>query len=806
MRRYSAKNALRWTLFWTVACVSQAASHGFESRRPAVVNLNGDWQFSIHGRAKRPMPVPSTFLPVGGATLERTFQPPRLAAGERLLLKFDGIIMTGEVFVNDASLGRFGPYTPFSIDITSRVRPGENTLRVEITDLDGFGAWGRGWVTAFPRFGGIMRDVSLETRPAVSIENARLDYDLSQLNGAPRAECRLKVWVANTTREARSIALRAAVARGGESTRSAANVRVEPGQSTHELKFALDRVALWSPDNPQIYDLSVDLDDQGRTDRFAAITGFKQLRTQGRDFFLNGEKFFLKGIFRHDIYGEQGHTLTRQQMERELADIKSLGCNFLRLGHYPQHAYISELAARLGLIISGEPPVFGMDQKNPDSVAAAKFCLGGLIERDWNNPAVGFWIIANESGTDPGYMQQLSEFVRGLDPQRLVTIVDNTKLTAANLPWDAFRKARIDFICQNAYGAAFNGYYASLERLLPDDMPFVISEWGGTVNAYADVLREGRYYLDHSSLVRSDGPRIAGISFWEYQDILLPRWTEEGILHWSLVDQERRPYETYYALKSLYTGKEVLPPRGRLLVPNMPEDLPRPLAPQPMERHAGYEMLDLSAAINSDKVLGALEPVAPLAWPQTLAMGEVVVAGLPFRLHRELVALTKAQPAVEISVGRKASEIIFLGHVCYNTPATRPAASPPELPFLTEVFLGIDAGSRFKGYPLGGKFGDKIGEYVLTYADGERETIPLENGVHFADYRLYSGFSFIDAIATDTERALKYKGDFGVKAYQTRLFSYRPRRPGQPIRTLTFRLLADDYVPLLAAVTVHVKP
>ena len=174
-------------------------------------------------------------------------------------------------------------------------------------------------------------------------------------------------------------------------------------------------------------------------------------------------------------------------------------------------------------------------------------------------------------------------FVRDLDPKRLVTIVDNTKLTAENVPWAAFREAGIDFIRQNAYGAAFDGYFAKLEKLLPDDMPFVISEWGGTASSYAGVLREGRYYLQHSSLVRDAGPRIAGISYWEYQDITMARWTEEGLLHWSLVDVQRRPYETYYALKSLYTGDRVLPPRGRLLVPNATEQLPRPLAPERVE-------------------------------------------------------------------------------------------------------------------------------------------------------------------------------------------------------------------------------
>jgi len=104
-------------------------------------------------------------------------------------------------------------------------------------------------------------------------------------------------------------------------------------------------------------------------------------------------------------------------------------------------------------------------------VKAQSFCLGGLIRRDWNNPAVVVWFLSNESGTDLGYMKQMSAFVRDLDSGRLVSIVDNTKWTAQDAPWEKFREARIDFIAQNAYGAAFDGYYQKIEQILPPDLP-----------------------------------------------------------------------------------------------------------------------------------------------------------------------------------------------------------------------------------------------------------------------------------------------------------------------------------------------
>lgn len=786
---------------FAAAMLAQAAA----ADTPLRVSLNGEWEFSIHGRGRKPIRVPSTYYPVGGATLERTFTPPPRAPGQRSLLRFDGVAMTAEVSLNDAPLGTFGPYTPFTIDVSDRLRDGENRLRVDVSDLDGIEPWGRRWVTAFPRFGGIVRDVTLEVRPETYLANARLDYRL--VDNYTRCECTLHVWLVNAGANAREIELAGALSRAGKSHAFMASVRAEPGKSECEIAFAIDDVRPWSPDSPTVYDLHLEIEAEGRqSDTFDALTGFKEFVARGRDFYLNGQKFFLKGVFRHDIYGDQGHTLTREQMEAEIADIKSLGCNYLRLGHYPHHAYIVELAARVGLLASGEPPVFGQDQTNPDVVAGAKFCLGGLIERDWNNPAAAFWAIANESGTDAGYMREMVAFVRGLDPQRLTTIVDNTRLTADNVPWPAFRQAGIDFVCQNAYGAAFDGYYERIEPLLPDDMPFVVSEWGGTVNGYDDILREGRYYLARSSRVRDDGPRIAGVSFWEYQDIPMARWTEEGLLHWSLVDVERRPYEGYYALKTLYTGQPCLPPRGRLLVPNMDQQLPRPLAAARMERYAGYEMLDLAEALNSDRAIGELGAVSPLAWPEGLATGDVAVAGLPFRLAPKLVALSRSTPSASIPVDRACSEIAFLGHVCYNSLAGPSPAGIPELPHLFEGFPNVETPVPFKGYPQAGEFGETIGDYVLAYEDGERETIPLENGVHFADYRLFFGLSRIDAVAVDTERALTYRGDHGAKSYQMRLYTHRPRHPSKKIVAIEFNLRHLDYVPLLAAVTVRVRP
>lgn len=154
------------------------------------ISLNGMWNFSIHGHGQRLVRVPSTYLPVGGATLERYFDLPVEPTDRRILLKFDGIIMTDVISLNGQRLGEFGPYTPFTIDVTTHVKPGRNHLRVELSDLDGFAPLGRSWVTAFPRFGGIMRRSATAMpptcwKPAPTCARSRCCWVIANWNTRP---------------------------------------------------------------------------------------------------------------------------------------------------------------------------------------------------------------------------------------------------------------------------------------------------------------------------------------------------------------------------------------------------------------------------------------------------------------------------------------------------------------------------------------------------------------------------------------------------------------------------------------------
>src|SRR6266436_5118410 len=127
MKRFCLSFSFAVVLF---SCRLLSSTTSQQGLPPHQVNLDGEWVFSIHGRAQKPLAVPSTYLPNGGATLSRTFAAPKPAGGWRALLHLEGVSTTAEVWVNNHKLGEFGPFTPFSLDVTDSLKDGANDLRV----------------------------------------------------------------------------------------------------------------------------------------------------------------------------------------------------------------------------------------------------------------------------------------------------------------------------------------------------------------------------------------------------------------------------------------------------------------------------------------------------------------------------------------------------------------------------------------------------------------------------------------------------------------------------------------------------
>ncbi len=312
------------------------------------ISLAGYWQRWIAGQLYDSIQVPSSYRPVGTARLVRTIDFPALK-NQRLILRFEGIAGNGILRVNGHEAGTLGPYARHDFDVTGDVEPGPNQIEMEITDWQA--PMGLGPTAAWESSGGIIYDTYAEIHSDPYIENAHLTYTLSP--DFKSADCKLDVFVDSASAE--DVKLTA------DLEHEHANVShvqqsssVKDGQTVVSLQWKLDNVHLWSPDDPDLYNLSVALDSSHGRDVFSTDTGFRSLVIQGNKFILNGHPVVFKGVARHNLYANEGFTLTGPQIEKDFRMIKSMGANSVRLVHYPHDPRDLQAAAHDGIFVSEE--------------------------------------------------------------------------------------------------------------------------------------------------------------------------------------------------------------------------------------------------------------------------------------------------------------------------------------------------------------------------------------------------------------------------------------------------------------------
>jgi beta-glucuronidase len=152
--------------------------------------------------------------------------------------------------------------------------------------------------------------------------------------------------------------------------------------------------------------------------------GFREIRVEGTRILLNGRDVFLKGISVHEDDFETGRVTSKSDIERRFRHAKELGCNFLRLTHYPHHEDVARLADAEGLLLWEEIPVYwAVEFADPHTYADAETQLLELVRRDRNRASVIVWSIGNENAdTDLrlSFMSRLADATREADPTRPV--------------------------------------------------------------------------------------------------------------------------------------------------------------------------------------------------------------------------------------------------------------------------------------------------------------------------------------------------------------------------------------------------
>ncbi len=352
----------------------------------------------------------------GVCTFVKKFVAPELEKDGRLYLEFKGVNSSARVIFNGKEVCRHdGGYSTFRCDVTDLMNE-ENLLIVYADNSKTEKVYPQ--TADFTFYGGIYRDVNLI---AVSKDHFDLDY-----HGAPGIAITPAVKDGKCT-----VKTDAYVTGEGEVTitiKDAEGNAVAEGGNGEEL--AVKNARLWDGTNdPYLYTASAVLRSGGKeVDRIEKRFGFRSFSVDPKKgFILNGRPYPLRGVCRHQDRPGVGNALTRQMHEEDMALIKEIGANTLRLAHYQHDDYFYDLCDEAGLIVWAEIPYISrhMPEANDNALSQMK----ELIYQQYNHACIVMWGISNEitmygkhKKNMLAFHKKLNDFVHEADPTRLTTL------------------------------------------------------------------------------------------------------------------------------------------------------------------------------------------------------------------------------------------------------------------------------------------------------------------------------------------------------------------------------------------------
>ena len=445
-----------------------------------------------------------------------------------------------------------GGFTAFDCDVSASIHPGKNfvVIAVDNTRLaDGVPTLNTDWWN----YGGLTRDVSLIDVPAKYID----DYDLHLNRDRTAIEGSVHVEDAAAGEEV-TVSIpelnRSVTAKLGPDSRAV-------------ISLSAAGVALWTPEEPKLYKVHL----QAAGDSLDDEMGFRTIEVRGTDILLNGKPVFLRGISIHAEAPIRGGRANNDQDAATLLGwAKELGCNYVRLAHYPHDQRMTRTADRLGLMVWSEIPVYWAEHfGDPAVLAKAEQQLSEEIRRDRDKASVVLWSIANETPLTPertAFLKTLAADVRALDPTRLVTAALLVRSEGHDKYVDDPLGEALDVIGMNEY----IGWYEQLPQDADTTVwhvayqkPLIVSEFGGDAKAGLHGPATERWteeyqasIFQHQLPMLAKIPQFRGLTPWILMDFRSPMrqlpGVQDGFNRKGLISNSGEKKEAFFVLQKTY--------------------------------------------------------------------------------------------------------------------------------------------------------------------------------------------------------------------------------------------------------------
>ena len=476
---------------------------------------------------------------------------------KRLFLHFGAVNYVADVYLNGEKIGSHeGGFTPFQFEITDKVKA-DNRVVVRVNSQrkkDGIPALGYDWFN----YGGINRDVNLIETPNSFIE----DYFIQLKKGSSNS---IKGWIkVNGSQLFQTIKISIPEVK--------ANYTVTTNDSGYApIEFDAN-VQLWSPQQPKLYTVKISLE----TDTIKEQIGFRTIETKGTEILLNGKSIFLKGVNIHEeIGGEKRKSVTENDALKLLTAAKNLGCNFVRLTHYPHNENMVRLADKMGIMLWEEIPLWqGIAFGDPVMQPKMDYMLQEMIQRDKNRSSIIIWSLSNE--TLPGAarnksLTKMAELARSKDDTRLIaSAFDHVSYNKNLVTIDDTLSKVLDVVGVNAYLGWYKPWAADPKDYVwkfDFNKPLIMTEFGGealyghhgaadTASSWSEEYQE-QVYKNNVTMFKNI-PFLRGTTPWVLYDFRSARRMhsvyQKGYNRKGLLSENGEKKKAWYVMKAYYNN------------------------------------------------------------------------------------------------------------------------------------------------------------------------------------------------------------------------------------------------------------
>jgi beta-glucuronidase len=472
---------------------------------------------------------------------------------KRIFLYFGAVNYAAIVYLNGKKLGEhIGGFTPFDFEVTNLIKSGNNFVVVKVDNKrlrDGIPTLNTDWWN----YGGLTRGVYLIEEPETFIQDYFIQLkkgSMNEINGwakldgnSKKQKIVLQIPEAGITKEINSN---------------------ENGIANLNFKANLK---LWSPSNPYLYQVKIICE----TDTIKDNIGFRSIETKEDKILLNGKPIFLHGIAIHEEAPfRSGRAYSKEDAVTLLSWAKELGCNYVRLAHYPHNENMVREADKLGLLVWSEIPVYWTIQwKNKETLENAENQLTEMITRDKNRASIIIWSMANEtprSDERNAFLETLIDKAKSLDSTRLITAATELDQQGTTMIIDDPLSNYLDVIGINEYIGWYNAKPGDAPKFVWQskfNKPVIISELGAAALYGYHGDKDTRWTEEYQANVYQNQikmlrkiPFLSGMSPWILMDFRSPRrplpyiqdfWNRKG-----LISNRGEKKEAFYTLQKFY--------------------------------------------------------------------------------------------------------------------------------------------------------------------------------------------------------------------------------------------------------------